>query len=143
TGAGSGITVGHSDLVQITGNQIGERSIGIAVLSSVSPIITGNVVISPTAIGIWVADDLGATVNGNEIDNNNGVGIHYASGEDAVLRANEVTSLFGSVGILLGVSNIPPCNVGVDNILLEANILNGGAPPLQVYCDVGTYTLIP
>jgi hypothetical protein len=79
-------------------------------------------------------------VQGNTI-NNSVLGIHYRDGVDALILNNTVNSLVAGVGIRLG-TNAVGCPVNVENILVQDNVLSGGALGVEVLCDVGAHTLI-
>lgn len=139
-GLGIGIAVGFSDDMTINANTIISPSVGIRITGTASIAIQGNTINDPTNTGIIIKEDTEGVVEDNVI-NNSTLGIHYRSGIDAKLLENEVNSLAGGVGIRLGTGEAA-CPVNVDNILVQDNVLNGGALGVEVLCDVGTHTLI-
>ena len=139
-GVGVGIAVGLSNASMVASNTVLSPTIGVIVTGTQTVSVTGNFITKPANTGIILNEDTGGLVQENEIENST-LGIHYKAGTDAQVLTNTVTSLVGGVGIRLG-TDAAGCPVNVDNILVQDNVLNGGALGVEVLCDVGTHTLI-
>lgn len=139
-GVGTGIAVGLGDETMVASNTIISPAKGILITSTQSVSVTNNSITEPTDTGIILGGDTGGLVQGNDIDDST-LGIHYKDGIDAQVITNTVSSLVGGVGIRLG-TGATGCPINVDDILVQDNILTGGALGVEVLCDVGTHTLI-
>jgi hypothetical protein len=135
-----GIVVGDSDEALVTDNEIISPTFGVKITGTVGVSVTANTIDNPGTAGIVLNDDESAWVDGNTVNNNTTLGVHYKAGVDAVLSNNTVVSSGAGIGIRLGLGT-GNCPLRVDNVLVENNILIGGAQDIEVLCDVGAHTL--
>ena len=141
-GSGQGINVSTSNAVVVGGNTLTDLNVGITMRNTISGTVISNTVDSAVTVALHFSGDTGAQIEANTITNNGALGIHYVDGKNAVILANDVTSIGAGIGIRLGEGGIVPCTIDVDGLLVQDNVLSGGALGIETLCDVGSVTLI-
>jgi len=141
-GSGQGISVSTSNAVVVGGNTLTDLNVGISVRNTLSGTVISNTVDGAVTVALHFSGDTGAQIEENIITNNSALGIHYAEGKNAVILANEVTSVGAGIGIRLGEGGIVPCPIDVDGLLVQDNVLSGGALGIETLCDAANVTLV-